>query len=115
MNPILVEVWDAFKASSEKIFKNIFLKTNLLPLIPPEFDTDNQSCVAFVQVYFWYKDDNINGISHHTIVPVEVQELRSYDPMVVFLSKGIEQVFRNIFLQASVYDNAKKQTIIPLQ
>ena len=50
MNYVMVEAWDTFKASAGNIIKEIFAKTKLLPLIPPDLTTNTQACSASIQV-----------------------------------------------------------------
>ena len=48
MNSILVQEWDAFKGSSGKIIKELFVETKLITLSPPEYFSNTQACVASV-------------------------------------------------------------------
>ena len=49
MKSVLVETWDAFTVSYGNIIREIFSKTHLLPLSPPNMITNTQACVASVQ------------------------------------------------------------------
>ena len=51
MNSILVQARDAFKVYSGNIIRDRFVKTNIPSLIPPNFTTNTQVCVASIQVY----------------------------------------------------------------
>ena len=115
MNSILVEVWYVFKVSSGNIIRDCFVKTKLLLLSPPNFTTNTQACVVSVQVSYVSKAEDTNVIAHRTIGPIEVQEIRTDDPMVVLQAKWIQQSFRSLVLLATVRNTVRQKTIIPLQ
>ena len=98
MNSILVEACDAFKVSAINIVRKIFVQTNLPPLRLTNFTTNNQVCVASIQVSSGAKSEDINGISHRNDAPTEVQEIRIYDPMLVLQEHWIQQSSMNIVL-----------------
>ena len=50
MNSILVEALAASKLSYVNIIRDIFFKTELLPLSPPCFNTNTQACVSSFQL-----------------------------------------------------------------
>ena len=115
MNSILVEAWDAFKLSSRKFIRYIFVKTKLLPLRPPDLTTDTQAFDSSVQVSYGAKAEEINKISRCTVAPIDLQLTRTDFPMV-FLQQNVSQkISSNIVLQYSSYDAVRKLTVIPIQ
>ena len=115
MKSILVEAWDAFKVSTGNIVRDIFVKTKILPLSTPKFSTNTQACVASVQVSSGAKVEDINIIANHTIGSIEVQEIKTDNPMVFLQERGIWKSSGNIVLQSAVYDAARQRTIVPFQ
>ena len=73
MNLISVEAWYAFKVSYVTIIRETFVKTSLLPFIYPDFATNAQECVYFVQVSSGVKAEDINTIENRTIVRIKIQ------------------------------------------
>ena len=49
MNYVLVESWRKFQLSSDPVIINAFKKTNLVPLTPPDEDTNTQACLEAAQ------------------------------------------------------------------
>ena len=84
MNSVLVKAWEAFKVSSDNIIVDIFAKTHLLPLSPPNMIKNTQACVAFVQT----SSKGINQISEDTLAPMQLQLTRTNDLMVIIRAKG---------------------------
>ena len=101
MNSTWVEVWYAFKLPAGNIIREIFVKTKLLPLSPPNFSTNTHTCVASIQVSSGTKSEDINATAHQSTKHIKVQEIRTYNPMVVLLAKGVQQPSRNLILQAA--------------
>ena len=66
MSYVLVEAWDAFKVSYGNIIVDIFAKTRLLPLSPPNMITNTQAMVAYVQT----SSKGINQIAEDTVAPI---------------------------------------------
>ena len=91
MNWILVKSWEVFKAYSENIIRDSFVKKKDTPLSPPDLSTNTQEYVASIQVFSGDKSKDINVLAHRTIGPIEIQEIRVNDPMVLFLEKGIQK------------------------
>ena len=79
MNYVLVEAWYAFKVSSGNIIVDIFHKTHLLPLSPPNMITNTQAMVAYVQT----SSKGINKIAEYTVTPMQLEVIRTNDPMVI--------------------------------
>ena len=46
MNSVLVEMWHLFQQQSALVIIDAFRKTKLLPLAPPDHDTNTQACLA---------------------------------------------------------------------
>ena len=83
MNSILVEAWDTFEVSAGNIIREIFVKTKLLFLSPPNLTTNTQACAASTQVPSGSKYEETNEISSIIVAYIEVQETRAGYPMVV--------------------------------
>ena len=112
MNSVLVEIWEFFTVSAGNIVREIFAKTNLLPLMPPNMITNTQACVASIQT----SSKGINQIAEDTLAPIQLQVTRTNDPMVIIRAKGsTQQPSRNILLRAAAYDTVRKRTVLPLQ
>ena len=95
--------------------RGIFVKTKLHPLSPPNFTIKTQACVYYIQVSYGSKAEDINGIEHRTVAPIEVQETRTDDPMVVIQEKGIKKTSMNLVLRGAAYDTTRILTVIPIQ
>ena len=115
MNSLLVEAWYDFKVSSVNTIRDSFAKTNIPPLIPPNLSTNTQSCDSSIQVSSGAKAEEINNISHQTVVPIELQVTRTEDPMVVLREKDKQKSSRNIILRATAYDAVRKLIVVPIQ
>ena len=61
-NSALVEAWDTFNVSAEKIIRERFCKTKLPPLILTNLITNTQACAASIQLSFGSKAEEINNI-----------------------------------------------------
>ena len=72
MNAILVETWEYFKISSASITHDVFKKTYLTHLSPPEKYTNHQACLAATQVSKRRKTDDIGSISKARIAPIDM-------------------------------------------
>ena len=69
----------------KNIIRDNFVETKLPPRQLYQLNTNTQACVSSIQVYSWDKDEEINGISYFTVAPIEVQEIRTDDSMVVLI------------------------------
>ena len=49
MNSVLVEMWHSFQQHSACVIIDALKKTKLLPLAPPDHNTNTQSCLAATQ------------------------------------------------------------------
>ena len=73
MNYVLVETWEAFTVSAANIIREIFSKTHLLPLSPPNMITNTQACLASVQT----SSKGINQIAEDTLAPIKLLTTRT--------------------------------------
>ena len=80
------------------------------PPSPPNITTNIQTCAASIQVYYVANAGEINNILCETVAPIQLQVIRTDDPMVVLQSKGTQQSSRNMFLGAAAYDAVKKNS-----
>ena len=61
------------------------------PLIPTDLTTNTQARAASIQVSSGSKAGEINNISIHTVVSIELQVTNTDDHMVVLQAKGTQQ------------------------
>ena len=108
MNSILVVAWDSIKVSERKLIRNSFAKTKQTPLRTPDLTTNTQECSTSVQVTSVTKSGKTNEISLRTVAPIEVEEIRTDDPMVVLQEKGSQQPSGNIFLRDAACEAVMK-------
>ena len=80
-----------------------FLKTNLPPLSPTNLTMNTQACTATVQVSSGTKSKEIDRISFHSVVHIEVGETRIDDPAIVLWEKGIQKSSRIFLPSCSVW------------
>ena len=85
MNYVLVDTWEAFKLSYATITYSNFKKTNLFPLYPLYIDTNHQACLAGTQQSNREKVDDIGRIAKDIVAPIDMEEVRSADPMVILM------------------------------
>ena len=78
------------------------LKTKLLPLSPPDHNTNSQACLAATQTPSGKKSEEIKEIARASMAPVEVKSIRATDPMVVFRAKWVSS--RNLPILVEYYD-----------
>ena len=114
-NYVLVESWDAFKASSSNIIRYSCVKTMIPPFSPPNLTTNTQACDAFIQVSSGANYEEINNISRHTVAPIELKVTRTDNHMVVLWENGTQQLSRIIILQAAAHDAVRKRTVTLIQ
>ena len=67
---------------------NAFKKTKLLPLAPPDHDTNTQGCLAATQTPSGTKSDKTEEIAMAYMAPVEVDTISKTDPMVILREQG---------------------------
>ena len=70
MNSVSVEACDSFKVFARNIVREIFLKTNLHPLRPPDFTTNTKAWDPPIKLSSGDKAEEINNISRHTFKPI---------------------------------------------
>ena len=83
MNYVLVETWEALKLSSVTITQNFFKKTHLLPLFRPDIGTNREDFLAGTQQSNREKADDIRSIEKAISAPIETEEVRTTDPMII--------------------------------
>ena len=57
----------------------------------------------------------MNNISCHAVAHIQLQVIRTDDPMVILQSKGIQQSSSNIIIISAAFDAVIKRTVIPIQ
>ena len=88
MNSVLVEMWHSFQQQSACVIIDAFKKTKLLPLAPPDHDTNTQACLAATQTPSGKKSEEIEEIARVSMAPVAVDAIRTTDPMVILRAQG---------------------------
>ena len=88
MNYVLVEMWHSFQQQSVCVIIDAFKKTKLLPLAPPDQNTNAQACIAATQTPSGTKSEEIEEIARASMAPVAVDAIRTTDPMVILRSQG---------------------------
>ena len=100
---VLVEMWEYFKLSSSSITQDDFKKTHLPTLSPPDKDKNHHSCLTGTKTNKGWKADDIGSISKATIAPIDMEEIRMTDPMVILREKESVCLSRNLLLKADSY------------
>ena len=113
MNSVLVEMWHSFQQQSACVIIDAFKKTKLLPLAPPDHDTNAQACLAATQTPLGKKSEQIEDISRTSMANGEVKAIRTTEPMVTLRSKGRSS--RNILIRVAAYDTVQQRKILPIQ
>ena len=110
MNYVLVETWEAFKISSATITHKAFKNTHILPLSPPYIGFNHQACLDGSQQSNRYIVDDIGRIEKESITPINMEEFRTTDPIIILREKGRCRASRNLFISPSVYDTVRSPT-----
>ena len=76
-------------------------KNKANPLSTVKFITNNNKCIAFIKVSSEANSEEINGITCHTIAPIEVEEIMTNYPMVVLREKSIKKSSRNLVFRSA--------------
>ena len=113
MNSVLVEMWHLFQQQSALVIIDAFRKTKLLPLAPPDHDTNTQACLAASQTPSGKKADEIEDIARASMAPVVIYVIRTTDPMVILRARGNQS--RNLLIRGAAYDIVHQRTILPIQ
>ena len=87
INAVLVETWRAFQISSDPIIINALNYKKILPLNPPDEDTNTQACLVAAQTPKGEKSEEIKVIARASISSEYVMVVRTTDPMVVLREK----------------------------
>ena len=74
-------------------------KKKLPPLITKNLTTNTQAFDASIKVSYLDKAEEINNISCRTVVTIEVQVIRTDDPMVVLREKGMKNHQGTLFFK----------------
>ena len=96
MNSVLVEMWHLFQQQSALVIIDALRKTKLLPLAPPDHDTNTQACLATTQTPSGKKSEEIEDIARASMAPVSVDVIRTTDPMVILRARGNQS--RNLLI-----------------
>ena len=88
-------------------------KTKLLPLTPPDNDTNTQACLAATQTPSGKKSEEIEEIAGASMAPVAVDVINMMERMVILRSQGNPS--RNLLIQGAAYDTVHQRTILPIQ
>ena len=104
MKSVLVEMWNSFQQQSACV---------IVPLAPPDHNTNTQSCLAVTQTPSGTKSEEIKQIARASMAPVAVDAIMTTDPMVILRARGIPS--RNLLIRGAAYDNVHKRTLLPIQ
>ena len=96
MNSVLVEMWHLCQQQSALVIIDAFRKTKLLPLAPPDHDTNTQACLAASQTPSGKKADEIEDIARASMAPVVIDVIRTTDPMVILRARDNQS--RNLLI-----------------
>ena len=113
MNSVLVDMWNSFQQQSAYVIIDAFRKTKLLPLAPPDHDTNTQTCLAATQTPPGKKSEEIEDISRASVAPVAVDVIKTIDPMVILRARGNQS--RNLLIRCAAYDIVHQRTNLPIQ
>ena len=58
--------------------------------------------------------DDIGHIAKASIAPIEMEEVRKTDPMVILRKNGRCRESRNLLIRTSEYDTARARNVLPL-
>ena len=113
MNSVLVETWHSFQQQSACVIIYALKKTKLLPLAPPDHDTNTQACLTATQTPSGTKSEETEEIGRASMAPVAVDGIRTTNPMVILRAQG--RPSRNLLIKSATYDTVQQRTIIPIQ
>ena len=113
MNSILVEMWKLFQQQSASVIIDALNKRNLLPLVPPDHDTNTQRCLAATQMPPGMKSEETKDIDRAYMAPGEVESIKTTYQMVILRANGVSS--RNLLIRATAYDTVQKRKIIPIK
>ena len=113
MNYVLVEMWYFFQQKSDSVIVDVFKKTNLLPLLPPDYNTNAQACIAATQTPSGTKSEEIEDIARASMAHGEVESIRNTEPMCILIEKV--GLWINLLIQYVSYDTVQYRTILPIQ
>ena len=102
-----------FQQKSASIIIDALKKTKLLPLSPPDHDTNAQSYLAAIQTPLGMKLEEIEEIARASMAPGEFKDIRTTDPMVILRAKGVSS--RNLLIRVAAYDTVQQRTTLSIQ
>ena len=73
--------------SSNSINQDDLKNKQLLPIYPPDQDTNPQSCLAATQMSKGWKSDKIELIENFRIAPKYMEESRTIELMLILIDK----------------------------
>ena len=85
----------------------------ILPLAPPDHDTNTQACLAATQTPSGKKSEEIEEIARSSMAPVAVDIISNTDPMVILSAQG--RPSRNFLILGAAYETVHQRKIIPIQ
>ena len=105
MDSVLVEMWHLFQQQSSSIIVDALKKTKLLPLAPPDHDTNVQAYLSATQTLLGTKSEETEDIARASMEPVAVEAISTTEPMVTIREKG--GLSRNLLIWAEAYDTVQ--------
>ena len=88
-------------------------ETKLLPLSPPDHDTNTQACLAATQTPSGTKSEEIEDIDRASMEPVEVKSIGTTYTMVVLRSEGL--LSRTLLIIVAASDTVQQRKILLIQ
>ena len=90
-------------------------RKNILPLTPPDEDTNTQTCLVASQTPKGDKYEEIEVIYRARISIDDVVVIRTTGPRVVLRDKGNVGASRDLLMRAEYYDIFRHRTVMSLQ
>ena len=114
INYVLVETWEYFWISSAAIAQKYFKNTHTHTLSWLDIVANRQSCLAGTQIPNRDKADEIGDIAKASIAPIDMEEFRTTDPMVILREKLRGRSPRNFLIGSVAYDTMRNRTVLTL-
>ena len=104
INYILVGAWGEFKLYWGAIIREIFIKINISPLVPPILRDNTQACVDAAQYKIGNNSKDIEALDNLSATPLDTDVIRTSEPMVILRETESQKPSRNLVFHAATYD-----------
>ena len=88
-------------------------KTKLLPLAPPDNDTNTQAYLAAPQTPSGKKLEETEEIARASMALVVVDVIRKNEPMFILRARG--RPSRNLLILGAAYNTVHQRKVLPIQ